>query len=464
MGKGKNAAKEHFMVTGREKTSYGSYFIGQNIYYLLLYMFLVTYFTDIGIPAASVAVLLLVVKVWDAINDPIFGGIVDKIKFKKGKFLPWLKISLFAIPVATILLFAIPSALPTTVKIAWAAIAYILWDTAYTICDVPIFGIVTTLTDDQNERTSLLTIGRMSALVAAVLVSIIVPNAKNAIGGWFPTTIVLSVIALITMIPICLTAKERIVPKATEKETTVKEMFSFLRQNKYMLILFGAIIVLQSVNIGNALGMYIARYCLGDEGLLTAMSLVPLATMLAVGAFIPALVRKIDKYHLFLGANIAFVIASILAYFVGYSNLTLYLVMVVLKAVPIGLVSMLMFMFTPDCAEYGLFKSGISAPGISFSIQTFTSKLTAALATSLGAACIAAIGFIEGEGAVQTERFAGNLWTVTSWVPVVGSIIGIVILLKYKLRDKQVQIMAKCNAGEISREEALNALGDKYKG
>ena len=456
-----NLAKKMSMVTKKEKSSYGSYFIGQNIYYLLLYMFLVPYFTDIGIPAASVAVLTLIVKAWDAINDPIFGGIVDRVKFKKGKFLPWLKVSLLAIPASTILLFAIPASLPVAVKITWAAVAYILWDTAYTICDVPIFGIVTTMTDEQQERTSLLTIGRMSALIAALMVSVVVPMLKGVIGGWLPTTIVLSVIAIISMIPICLTANERIEPKAAEKETTVKEMFSFLRQNKYMLIFFGAILIIQSAGIGNSMGLYTARYLLGNEALMTLTSLVPMLPMLLIGFFVPAIVKRVDKYYLFLWANIATVVISAVLFFVGYSNMTLYLVMLILRGIPVGITSILMFMFTPDCAEYGCYKSGISAPGISFSIQTFTSKLTAALATSLGAACLAAIGFVEGEGAVQTAGFTDRFWAVTVWVPVVGAILGIIVLSFYKLRDNSVQIMAKCNAGEISREDAAKALEGK---
>ena len=133
------------MVTGKESFSYGLYFLGQNIFYMLIYMYMNTYFTDVGISAVAVAGLALVVKVWDAVNDPIFGGLIDKVKFKKGKFVPWLRISLVGIPLATILMFAIPTSLSMGVKIAWAGIAYVLWDTAYTICDVPIFGLVTTI-------------------------------------------------------------------------------------------------------------------------------------------------------------------------------------------------------------------------------------------------------------------------------------------------------------------------------
>ena len=70
-------------VTKREKISYGLYFMGQNVFYGLV-GYMTTYFTDIGITAALVAIVALITKVWDAINDPIFGMIMDKVNFKKG--------------------------------------------------------------------------------------------------------------------------------------------------------------------------------------------------------------------------------------------------------------------------------------------------------------------------------------------------------------------------------------------
>lgn len=114
-----------------------------------------TYFTDVGITPAAVAVVALITKIWDAVNDPIFGALMDKIRFKKGKFIPWLRISMIVTPLSTILVFAIPAGIPMWGKILWATVAYMLWDTAYTICDVPIYGLVTTITGDQAERRNL---------------------------------------------------------------------------------------------------------------------------------------------------------------------------------------------------------------------------------------------------------------------------------------------------------------------
>ena len=205
------------IVTNKEKISYGLYFMGQNIFYGLV-GYMTIYFTDIGIAASMVVIVALITKLWDAINDPIFGMLMDKIKFKNGKFLPWLRISVFVIPISTVLLFMIPSDIPQMAKVIWATIAYMLWDTAYTLCDVPIFGIVTTMTTDQNERRIINTIGRMFVILSGIVTGIVLPLIRQSLGGWSTTVIVLSVVSVITMIPICLYAKERVIEKENEMD------------------------------------------------------------------------------------------------------------------------------------------------------------------------------------------------------------------------------------------------------
>ncbi|MDR1640051.1 MAG: glycoside-pentoside-hexuronide (GPH):cation symporter [Clostridiales bacterium] len=455
---GENSTATKGVVTVKEKVAYGAYFAGQNIFYMLLLTFLTPFYTDMGIPVATVAIITLVVKVWDAVNDPIFGAVVDKVNFKKGKFLPWIKVSLFAIPIATILLFAIPSGAPLGVKIAWAVIGYMLWDTAYTICDVPIFGIVTTLTDRIPERVLLLSIGRICGVIAAIVVSIVVPTVRAAIGGWLPTAIVLSVMALIVMAPLCFTAKERVSVPKTQDEFGFKEMFTFIKGNKYMLIFYAAVWVYGATSIGNGLGMYTARYLLGSESYVSISTFAAIIPMVIAGFLIPVLIKKFDKYTLYVFGFVGTLITLIISYFVGYSSIPAYLVMLLVRGIPSGFIVMLMFMFTPDCAEYGHYHSGIAAPGISFSIQTFSAKLTAALSTSLGAFALAIIGFVEGEGATQSADFAGKFWNASMLIPLIGLAGALLILTKYKLRDKYVDIITRCNTGQISREEADKLL------
>ena len=129
-------------------------------------------------------------------------------------------------------------------------------------------------------------------------------------------------------------------------------------------------------------------------------------------------------------------------------------------------------MFTPDCAEYGEYVSGISAKGITFAIQTFSVKITSAISSSLALFLLGLFQWISVEaesfaelaelGIRQSDAALNGLWIVYALVPVVGMIISTVFYLFYKLNDRDVQIMASCNAGQITREEAEKRLSRKY--
>ncbi len=460
-GKSKNG----YMTSGGERASYGLYFVGQNIFYIFVYFYLSVYLLDAGIPAMTVTGILLAVKIWDAVNDPIFGGLVDKIRFKKGVFLPWLRISLIFIPISTVLMFAIPSGMPVGGKVVWAVITYMLWDTAYTICDVPIFGLVTTMTDVQRERTSLQSIGRVCAQVASLLIAVGVPSVREAIGGWLPTIFILAVAALITMVPICFKAKERIAPPKDSNDAGIgmKQMFSYLIHNKYLLIFYLALFISYAANVQSTIGLIFARNCLGNEGMQSLLSLVGFVPAVIMGMLIPKLCKKFDKFMLFFWSVAACTVLGILQYILGYKNLPVFLVTTILRGIPLGVYTVTMFMFTPDCAEYGHYKTGIRAPGITFALQTFSVKLMTAVATALGTFCLGVIGYVEGEGAAQAAGFADKLWLVYALIPTIGLLIAVPILWQYKLRDKEVQIMASCNAGEITKEEAREKLAGRFE-
>ena len=449
-------------TTRWERTSYALYFVGQNVFYMLLLQFLSPFFTDIGIPAAVAAVIALIVKVWDAVNDPIFGGIVDRTRFKKGKFLPWVKISVVVIPITTAFLFAAPSSAGLTAKIVWVTIGYMLWDLAYNICDVPIFGMLTTMTDHQPEKTTLITLGRIAAMLAMFGVGVALPVFREAIGGWFPTVMIISIIAFLTMIPICFSGKERFTPPPGEEEIGLKQMFSFVAHNKYMLLFLLSNIVNSVFAVNTNLGLYLARYNLGGEGMLSLLYIVSFVPMVAVIPFIPLLNKRFDKYHLFMFAVFGGAAIGLVQYFLGYHNLMFFMILSFLRGILSALPATITFMFTPDITEYGIWKTGVRAVGISFSIQAFTSKITAAISTATGLFVLSLIGFIEGEGAPQAAGFPDKLWLIFTLVPVFGGIAQGIILFKYKLRDKDVAIMTQANVGNITHEESEKLLGGRF--
>ena len=153
---------KNYMTTFKERLSYWTYFVGQNVYYNITFMFLSAYLAMQGIAHWKVALVLLIVKVWDAINDPIFGYIFDRVKFKNGlKGLPWLRIAVAFIPFVTIAVFTIPGGFGETGKLIWFAVAYLLWDTVYTLTDVPAYSMLNTMTDSLEERNLLLSVNRV---------------------------------------------------------------------------------------------------------------------------------------------------------------------------------------------------------------------------------------------------------------------------------------------------------------
>jgi sugar (glycoside-pentoside-hexuronide) transporter len=454
--------KQNDYVTGyAERFSYGSYFLGQNLYYTVAATFLLTFYTDVGLSAATVSVILFLSKFWDAVNDPIFGAVMDKMRFKRGKFIPWLRISLPLIAFSTMLIFACPSSLPASIKVVWCFVAYLLWDTSYTLCDAPAFGLVTTMTTNVKERVTLMTFGRYAALAGSALIGYAIPMLRTHIGGWFPFSVVMSAAAFILMLPICLIAKERYGTNAAnanaaaasasetsqsqsseDKQYSIRDMIFYLRHNKYLFIFFGSIVIASIFNVAGSFGMYFARYCLGNESLLGVMSLVMIPAGLLVYVIFPFLCRRFDKFSIYFWASVANVFVSVVSFFVGYDNLVLFLSMRAICAIATTTTALLMFMFTPDCVVYGAYTSGINASGIAFSIQTFTVKLTAALSAGMAGLVLVYIGFIAGENAVQLDGFNGKLWMAYILLPALGVLLSLPVLAMYKLREKDVELMA----------------------
>ena len=156
------------------------------------------------------------------------------------------------------------------------------------------------------------------------------------------------------------------------------------------------------------------------------------------------------------------IVVSVIALFVGYDSFLPAVILIALKCVGLASWQVIIYMLVADTTEYGTYKSGTRATGITFSLQTFISKLKNAAVNSFMLLCIAWTGY-NAEAAVQAPDVTGRIWKVFLIVPVIGYIAGIVILLLfYHLRDKDVQVMARYNNREISYEDATEELKDRF--
>ena len=214
-----------------------------------------------GINMAALATAILIVKLIDAVDDVLFGFIIDKIditKWKlfsrlagKGKYMPWYRLFFWTFPVATILFFLMPQSAPDAVKIVWFVVTYLLYDFTCTLTEVPMQSMVSTLTDNPSERNSILTVKGVITVIAAIGFSVIVqalisenvgvPLRNVGIGG--------AVIFLVFMLPMVFKVHEHntelknVENEGSQEQYTFRDMLNCVTTNKDIMVYFLAVIV-----------------------------------------------------------------------------------------------------------------------------------------------------------------------------------------------------------------------------
>ena len=476
------AAKPKYTSSLMERGSFWFYGVGMIFYYMIVGTYMNTYLLMQGIDLAKIAVILLLVKCWDAVNDPLFAYIFDRIKFKKEKCLPWLRIAAVLMPLASIGFFNMPSGMSEFGKLAWFTVFYVLWDATYTICDVPFFSMTTTMSIDMNERNMLFSVARVfhggGNLICTTMMTWMI--GENCGMDFGKAALITCLVGAVFTIPLFFWGRERyaVMPSQDkEKEEhpfTMREMFSYLKQNKYLTMLYGIQIASGCLCVGGAAGMVGTYYLYGQTsfGIITTwLNMIPGPVL---GLLLPFILKKVDRFKLYMTCNIltlAWSILTFFAYFMGWLNVSWAIVGSALTAIPATTSGLVSYMFTLDALEYGRYKTGINAMGINFAVQTFSAKFPGAIASALGVWLLSLTSFVLVEANsiadlanfTQTEAAITEMWLVTQLPGLIATVISYTLLLCfYKLRSKDVAIMAKYNAGELTREEADAMMTRKY--
>lgn len=259
-------------IPKKEKISYYAGLSGQNMVYALIGGSFFNYFlTDIALfPAIVVSVLLIVMKVWDGINDPIVGSFIDKHTFKNGeKLRPFLKYTPLPVGIFTVLMFVVFSTDENLLwlRVSYFIIMYICWDLCYTLQDVAIWGITSSVSPDSQERDTFVqwarTIGSCFYGALSVGIPMVLEMIANATGGSMALlTLVFAVIfglggAMLSYR--CSAAQERVKVAKAHQQETLRESFSLLFKNK-MLMLVTAANLLGSLGFGANLVTYFFKY------------------------------------------------------------------------------------------------------------------------------------------------------------------------------------------------------------
>ena len=432
---------KQYKTSWLERLSYGSYFMGQNIIYFLVFQYLMIFYTDIvGLSASSVGTMFLIARLFDAANDPVMGVLVDRVQLKGGKFLPWVRLVVVMMPLITVLVFLNVSD-GGFLSLVYAYVTYILWGVIYTISDVPIFALVTMMTDQADERVDLISIGRIGAGIGSVFISLFVMDLLVALN-WGGMVVLLAAVSLFFMLPICFVGKERVTYQQ-QKQLGFKEIFKFVKHNKYLLIFFCAIIIASLTNTALISTNYFAIYNLENPDYVTSLTVANMIPMLVVPFVVPPLIKRYGKKIIFCGGLLISVIASLLFYVIGYENIVLVHLFTALKGIS-QLPTFMVGLFTVDCIEYGTYITKQRAEGVAFSLQTFTVKLSAAIAGAISGFVLDNIGYTPG--VAQTEQSLQGIWNMYTLYPIFGAVIALVIIWKYyDLKEADVQKMIESN-------------------
>lgn len=478
--------------TRKELVSYLIGMFGQNMIYNIVSTGLYYYFQNvIFIPAMAIGVVMAVAKVWDAINDPIMGTIVDKTHSKWGKCRPYLMFTPLITGVITILCFCNgiyteADSVGKALIVGWMGVSYLLWDVTFTAGDVPLWGITALMTESEKDRSKILAFARIAAGVGGIMV--LITTIGDAVGGMFQSGIATTdTIAMqdarqkgwIVAIVICTViatacyqcagfCKER-VPQTEERHSLKENLTIMWKCKPYRQILISSILraPLQLLMI---VAMTLLTYYFGNGDMLSAIvQLLVIGGAIFGGQFIamalvPKITEKVEKkkfYNLCSGLGaipyaLIYVLYKIADPAEGGLDQPVYLAICffvfLFAGASMGAINVMQSVMIADCVDYEEYTNpqGIRPDGIFFSGQSFCTKLGAGAASIISSLVYSYVGYSDENVAAMVdalnnganfktdfEPYAAAMIFLVSIPPAIGMIISILPTIKYALSDKE---------------------------
>lgn len=403
--------KEKKYVPKKESQAYAIAALGQGLVYSCMSSYITDYYMNVlTLNAMFVIMLMLLARVWDAINDPMMGMIMDRRSTKFGRMRPYPLATAIPIAALTILMFVNPG-FDTQNKSIWlyvfVAAVYVLWGMIYTVSDVPFWSLPNVMTPNPKERGNLISYGKTvggigSAVTVAlpIIVGYFVADMENAdIVKYAVMAISMSVIGMPLFTLSTFKTKERIqIPDAKKKapgETgTLKRIFTC---KPLMLVVLSGVLsfgryMLQAAapHVARYSGLYVGKKPTTLEEYNSNISTVALVIQIcaAVGMFgamlfLPKLYKKFEYKHIMIVSCIAGFAASCVTIVVGWTtkNLLLCIPFMLISSIPLGVINNVSFAMVCDCLDFLEWKTGFRNTGLGSACQSFVNKIGNAFAT-----------------------------------------------------------------------------------
>lgn len=486
--------------TKKERNMFLTGMFGQNMIYNIVATGLYYYFQNvICLPAIALGWIFAIARIWDAVNDPMMGSIVDKTRTKWGKCRPYLLFAPGIICLITCLSFlngnyaaakANGESTAMILIVGWAAISYILWGMSYTVGDIPLWGIISRMSEDEKDRSTLISLSRIIASIGAAVVLVSIVALSQAVNGMFRLDgnsqrgfilvgIGMTIIASLLFQCAGLGTKER-VPVANETRS-MKESFALMWKCVPFrrMLLSGLLRSPSQLLMVVAMTLFSYYYCDGD--LTTAFTdpkklviILIIAGGLFIGQFItmaicPALIKKYDVkkiYNIFSGFSAIPYALMFVVYLIAPTDLA-NIKWVIIDGIlffaagaGFGAVNVCQSVMISDCIDYEEYHNGYRPDGVFFSGQSFITKFSAGVASIISGYVYNAVNYSDvnidamNHAIANGASFAGDfseyskaMWFLISIPPAIGMAISVIPTLKYEItresHDKMLKVLVE---------------------
>lgn len=439
------------LSTGR-KLCFGVGGLGKDLCYAMISTYLTIYLTDtIGLAPLFVGNLFLVARVWDAVNDPMMGFIVDNTRTRWGKFRPWILIGTLINAAILVMLFRGPE-LSGFSLYAYYSVMYILWGMTYTIMDIPYWSMLPSMSSTKEERDSMSVIPRIFASSAWLLVGAFGLKMIDTLGqgdeakGYASSSVLVAVIFIATILVTVIFARDRSSLEADSgkkaQRTSLKYAIHVITGNDQLKVYIGVVLAYNLVvQLAGGMALYYFKYVTQNEDLFpfftTAASLAEMGALF----IFPIFSRFMNKKQVFAIASFTPAIGLIgllVAGTVAPQNIPLVIVCGLFYKFGSGLTLGATTVMLADVIDYGEVKLGTRNESIVASFQTLLVKTASAVAGWLIGVGLTIFGYVEN--VPQTPETILGMRVLMGVVPSIITVLAFVIYVRgYKLEGSYLE-------------------------
>lgn len=433
-------------VPFHRRISYALTDTGGNLLYSIIGAYLLYFYTDVfGLSVGVAGTLLLVTRLVDAIDAPLWGIIVDRTRSKYGQSRPYFLWLCFPFAVFTILTFTTPN-LDGTWKVVYAAVTYILAGIAYTGISTPITSILPNLSRNTDERVVLNSfrmvggnVGNFAA-VTFTLPLVAFFGAGNDQKGFFWTLCVFGVVSIIMFLIAFADLKEINTEKI--KAIPFKSSFKAMKGNwPWIILVIANLLFWIALTIRTSTLVYYFEYNIGHKELVPLINGISVIQVIGM-VLIPFIVKFSNKYSTMIFGFILAVLGQIVLFFAG-DHISFLIVGWIIACIGSGIACSMPFAMLSDTVDYGEWKSGLRGSGILTAIgSAFCIKAGSGLGGFIPTQFMSSFGYIPN--VAQSTQSLSGIQFVFIWLPAIVFALGIIPMLFYRHFEK--------NEGYIRRQ------------